>query len=282
MGDLARDTAVTRVGPGVYEATMSRDWEIWGPQGGYVASIAARAAGQHCGLPRPASLVGHFLGVASFDEPVALHTTTLRAARAAHSVRVSMTQGDRPIFEAMVWATTGDGPTMEHHDSSPPLVPSWRDLPTIDEHVAAMDDPPPRPPFPFWSNFEQRPPAFSAQWNERAPRTHPPEWSNWLRFQPSAAFTDPWIDACRSLILVDVGSWPAAQAHHNTAEVYAPSIDLACELHRIDPTAEWLLVHAHSPSATDGLVASHQRVWSADGRLLASGVSQLLVRAARR
>lgn len=280
MGDLDHDTRVARVDDAVYEATLSRDWEIWGPQGGYVASVALRAAGAHCGLPRPASIVGHFLGVASFDAPVVLHTTTLRAARAAHSVRVSMTQGDRPIFDAMVWATTGDGPTLEHHDAPPPAVPRWDELPTIEERLAAVGEAF-ESRFAFWDNFEQRPPWFTPGWMDREPGAVAPEWTQWLRFTPTATYADPWVDACRALILVDVGSWPAAHAYHNTAAVYAPSIDLACELHRIDRTAEWLLLHAHSPSATDGLVAGHQRVWSAGGRLLASGVSQLLVRPVR-
>ena len=45
MGDLAADTAVTEVGEGRYTARLSRDWEIWGPMGGYVAATALRAAG---------------------------------------------------------------------------------------------------------------------------------------------------------------------------------------------------------------------------------------------
>jgi hypothetical protein len=35
VGDLAHDTAVEG-GNGKYRAQISRDWEIWGPNGGYV------------------------------------------------------------------------------------------------------------------------------------------------------------------------------------------------------------------------------------------------------
>src|SRR5262249_38784813 len=52
---------------GPYRPRLSRDWEIWGPNGGYVAAIALRAAGVATALRRPASLAGHFLGVADFD-----------------------------------------------------------------------------------------------------------------------------------------------------------------------------------------------------------------------
>ena len=41
MGDLAIDTAVEG-SDGRYRARLSRDWEIWGPNGGYLAAIALR------------------------------------------------------------------------------------------------------------------------------------------------------------------------------------------------------------------------------------------------
>jgi hypothetical protein len=53
MGDLERDTRLAG-GEGRYTATLSRDWEIWGPNGGYLASLALRAAGaQLFCVPRP-------------------------------------------------------------------------------------------------------------------------------------------------------------------------------------------------------------------------------------
>src|ERR1700690_1666192 len=112
MGDLGIDTAVAG-GDGRYTARMSRDWEIWGPNGGYVASIALRAAGAFSRFDRPATLVGHFLGVAEFDAPVDLEVTTLREAKRAQSMRVSMTQSGNPIFDAMIWSV-GDVAGLEH------------------------------------------------------------------------------------------------------------------------------------------------------------------------
>ena len=55
MGDLATDTAVTMVSPGRYRADLAPDWEIWGPNGGYLASVAMRAAGGSTLLCRPAT-----------------------------------------------------------------------------------------------------------------------------------------------------------------------------------------------------------------------------------
>ncbi len=279
MGDLDIDTSVKAASDGTYTATLSRDWEIWGPQGGYVASFALRAAGAHSGLPRPASLVGHFLGVAGFDDPIDISCTTLRAAKTAQSVRVSITQADRPIFEALVWGTAADLLGLEHQEVAAPAAPHWSTLPTVQERLEAQGEQWDAY-FPFWNNFEQRPPTWHPKWLDRAPYSEPAEWSQWLRYVPTSTFADPWLDACRLLILVDVGSWPAVQSHHNVADLIAPSIDLACEFHRIDPATEWLYAQGTSPSAHGGLIGTHQSVYADDGRLLASGVSQLLCRPA--
>ena len=42
MGDLAVDTAIEPLGDDRYQATLSREWAVWGPNGGYLASIALR------------------------------------------------------------------------------------------------------------------------------------------------------------------------------------------------------------------------------------------------
>ena len=134
MGDLALDTAVEG-GDGRYTATMSRDWEIWGPNGGYVASCALRAAGVHSRFDRPASIVGHYLGVADFDT-VDIEVTTLRAAKRAESLRVSMTQGGQPIFEALVWAV-GDVTGLEHDMTSLPDTRDPETVPSVAERLAS-------------------------------------------------------------------------------------------------------------------------------------------------
>lgn len=65
MGDLAADTELTASGEGAFTRLRHRDWEIWGPNGGYLATLALRAAGLHCGRARPANITVHFLGVAT-------------------------------------------------------------------------------------------------------------------------------------------------------------------------------------------------------------------------
>ena len=86
MGDLAVDTEVEG-SDGRYRAQLSRDWEIWGPNGGYLAVIALRAADAHTSLRRPATLSCHYLGVADFDA-VDLEVRTIRGSRRTASIAV--------------------------------------------------------------------------------------------------------------------------------------------------------------------------------------------------
>ncbi len=95
MGDFAHDTAVAQCN-GRYEATLSEDWKIWGPNGGYVAAIALRAAGAATPLTRPASFACQFLGVAQFG-PVDVTVQTLRESRRTAALRVSVTQEEESV-----------------------------------------------------------------------------------------------------------------------------------------------------------------------------------------
>ena len=287
MGDLAADTAVRRVdadadadadaddgvasGAGRFIATLSPDWEIWGPMGGYVAAVALRAAGAASPFRRPATFACHYLSVARF-EPVDITVTVQRAARTALSQRVVVTQDDRPVLTAEVWSI-GDVDGLAHHVVNPPDVAGPDGLPSMDDL-----DPDRWPPFPFWRNLDARPVAPRGEWPPREPR--PPHWQTWLRFRPVATFEDPWVDAARSVVVLDVVGWPSAYQHHawRDAPYTAPSLDLSVAFHEPAPDAAWLLADGHSPVAGDGLVGWHGRLWSPARRLVASAGGQALFR----
>jgi acyl-CoA thioesterase-2 len=278
MGDLAADTAVTAAPDrdGGYTCTLSRDWEIWGPNGGYLASVALRAAGVHTQFERPASIVGHYLGVASFDAPIDITTTTLREAKRAESIRVAIEQAGRPIFEALVWSVGAvDG--LEHDAIAMPEAAEPTSLLSVKERLAARGE---ASWFPFWDNFDERPLTWVDNWDEREPAE--PRFVSWYRYVPADTFADPWVDACRSLIICDTLPWPAAHRHHVGDHGYmAPSIDIAVTFHRVCSDEPWLLAEASSPTAHGGLLAGHVNVWARGGGLVATGVSTLLCRPMR-
>ena len=278
MGDLQADTSVRRVGDGRFTGQLSPDWEIWGPMGGYLASVALRAAGETSPFQRPASFFCQYLGVASFDT-VDIAVTTLREARTAAAHRVEVAQDGSPVLEATVWSV-GDVEGLAHDATEAPPVPPPESVPALverltDEELAAG------PPFAFWNNVEQKPVRFIRPWPPA--EALEPVWQCWCRFTPTPTFDDPWVDACRSVVLVDVQSWPAAHGPHAHTEppFYAPSLDLYVAFHDPRPGAEWLLADGFGPVARDGLMGWNGRLWTPDGALVASGGGQLLCRRVR-
>jgi acyl-CoA thioesterase-2 len=271
VGDIALQTATERVDEGRHRAMVHGDWEIWGPCGGYVAAIALRAAGAESPLVRPASFYCHYLSVAEFAH-VDLVVTPLRSGRTVLAQRVEMTQGGRPVLDAMVWSV-GDIAGLEHEDTAAPDVPGPDELST-----PADLWPEDRPGYAFWDNFDQKVITWSETWPPKEPL--PPTWRTWVRCRPTPVFADPWIDAARSLIVLDVGSWPAGSRPHMYLEppFIAPSLDLYASFQYPGSSSEWMLLDAHSPVAHAGLLSWTGRVWSDDRRLLASGGGQAVFR----
>jgi acyl-CoA thioesterase II len=271
-GDFEADTAVSG-GDGRYGATLSRSWELWGPAGGYVSAIALRAAGAHSRFDRPASYSCSYLGVADFA-PIEIHATTLRAAKRSDVVRVRLSQSGRAFLEATVWTIDAGMHGLEHDHAPMPDVAgpdglrAWMDVVPPSENRFAT----------FWSNIEERViDQWFGDWRER-PATAPVRES-WCRFRPKATFADPYLDAARSLMLIDTLGWPAAvAAHGGRPEYIAPTIELSARFHRLAPKSEWLLEITESAVATDGLLGSTARVWSQDGALVASGGQTMLFR----
>jgi acyl-CoA thioesterase II len=269
VADLAADTMVTG-GPERYEASVSPDWEIWGPNGGYLAAIAMRAAVAESRLSRVASLTCHYLGVAQFG-PVALEATVLRAAKRAESLRVSMSQDGRPVLDALVW-TIETGAGLEHDHAPAPDVPRPEDLRPVDELAGPSR-------FSFFRNLEERPTAWSS-WEDREPGE--PRIVTWFRFRPTACYPeDPEVDLCRPLIATDVLEWPAATlAHRGHLPWTAPTLELSVRFHR-SAASEWLLCRTSAPVATEGLLAGTAEVWDDGGRLVATASQQMLFRPRR-
>jgi acyl-CoA thioesterase len=282
MGDIEVQTAAEPVPgeAGRYTATVHGDWEIWGPCGGYVAAIALRAAGAESPFARPASFFCHYLSVAAFG-PVDLVVTALRSGRTVLAQRVEMSQDGKPVLQAMVWSVGAvEGPA--HEDASAPEVPGPERLPAratpADEVGEGDEDATGRRMFPFWENFDQRPIEWSDTWPPPGPL--PPTWRTWVRSTPRATFDDLWVDAARSLIVLDVGSWPAGSRPHAYLDppYIAPSLDLYASFQYPGCNSEWLLLDAHSPVAQGGLLSWTGRVWSERRRLIASGGGQAVFR----
>lgn len=111
-----------------------------------------------------------------------------------------------------------------------------------------------------------------------------PVWKTWVRYREEPVTDDPWLEAARLLLLIDLGGWPAAHRAYPpdvADEWYAPSLDVSCQFVDL-ATTDWLAVEHRSPAGGDGLLHANGSVWSRDGRMLATGITQLLATPTRR
>lgn len=273
MGALQADTALRRDGTRLV-ADLSRDWEIWGPNGGYVSAIALRAAGASAPEDhRPATMTVQYVGVGAFGEAEAV-VEPVKQGRSAWLLNVSLRQEGRAFLQAQVWTTNRtDGPQVL--EAEPPAIPAPGALKTFAEHVAAHYGADAPPPPKFWTNFEMKPTAWRPF---DGPREVGPaklaEWYRFLGYEPG----DVWLDHARAVILLDTLIWPTH--HRGRAEppdYIAPSLDLTVWFHQPAAASEWLMVDGVADVARAGLIHGHSRIWTEDGRPVATGGSNLLV-----
>lgn len=270
MGDFVEDTAVKKVEDGSYQAELSREWMTWGPAGGYVAAIALRAAGLATNFERPVSFVCQFLSVARF-EAVDIHVETLRGGRRTESLHVSMTQDGKPVLDANVWAAdVNEG--MEHDFTTAPDVPGFEELKDLRELAPQYAS------GGMYQNLDQRPIGWQAE-GEREPRD--PVTSGWCRFRPTPSAKERFVDAARTVILLDAYSWPAtwpAYPSDNPSPWIAPNLDLHIRFHHDSRPHDWLLYETRAELASEGLIGTKGTLWCPEGRLIGESSSQLFCR----
>jgi acyl-CoA thioesterase len=276
MGDLEVDTRLTG-GDGRWTAELDESWAIWGPCGGYVAAVLLRAVGAHSSFPRPATLSVNFLGVARFA-PVELVAETLQAGKRSQCIRVSMTQDGRPISHAVAWTVAApDGREGLEYDWT-----EWPGLPGPDGLDNFEDLRPGEAPFfPFWQNMESRPTNWLSPEEWDLVRPQAPVLQNWYRLRPTPTFDDPFLEAARVAMVLDLMGWPAvvrALQPGQDETWMAPNLDVNVTFHRPPGDSEFLLLDAAAPLAEGGTIGAVGRVWSEDHRLLASSIYQMLAR----
>lgn len=252
--------------PSGLRAQLSPKFEIWGPNGGYLAAIALRAAAT--AVPaghRPASLSCQFLATGKMTESD-VQVVPVKKGRSAWCVSVDMKQGERSLMQARVWSTDRvDGPKTNR--APMPRVPAPTTLRTYGQHHEG------KPGHPYWQNFDVRPVALP--WPGEVETE--PTLQVWFRYPDFAGTDDPFADHGRSVIPIDTMLWPTHwRSRVGWTDYLAPSLDLSVWFHDTPGSAEWLLVETHSDTAGGGLIFGRARVWAEDGRLVATGASHML------
>jgi acyl-CoA thioesterase-2 len=186
-----------------------------------------------------------------------------RGGRRSEALRATLSQGGAPLLAASAWFVAEAFEGFEHRLGEMPKVPppeALRPYSELTEDYASW--------FPIWQHLEGRP----VRW-EFAPG--PPVWHTWMRLLAGAP-TDPVVDTARTLLWADLLPWNAAQAPHDWPRRFiAPNLDLTLQFHAQLPGEDWMLCDAESQIAREGLVGTGGRLWTRDGRLVASATAQL-------
>jgi acyl-CoA thioesterase len=270
MGDFDLDTRVERVDgdPGRYRGVLSPDWAVWGPMGGYVAALALRAIAGASPLRRFATFACQFLAVGRF-EPVEIEVHPLASGKRAHAHRAVVLQAGKPLLAASAWTVADELAGFEHVAAERPAVSGpdgVRGFQDLAENYADW--------YPFWRNVEGRPLVWGTE-----PLAHPPQWHAWVRVLTALPKDDLVLDAARSVLWLDLMMWNAACMPHVWPRRFiAPNLDLTVQFHGAASESEWLLCDSRAPIAREGLIGCQGAVWTPDGRLVASGSSQLFCR----
>lgn len=257
MRELYKDSLPASTKGGGFTIDLRPEWDVWGPNGGYVSAILlnAVAARSSCRLPVPASLYVQYLAVAEYAQ-AQIDVVCMKQGRTAEAHQATLTQGGKIIAQAMIWTTVARN-GLSYTLVKPPM---WFVPPEAGG---------PRPvtgTMRFWDNLDIR----GVHVGDGA-------YSHWYRFHDQRLPSSAFEDALRSVVLTDTMPWPAAHFMLNGNPGYvAPSLDLYVRFHRSAEASEWLFCDARTETADSGLVAGRADIWDQNGALIASGACQSL------
>jgi len=264
---FTRDTAVERVGPGRYRATLRDEWNTAVlPQGGVVAAVGLRAMEAELGVAtqrlRSATTV---FAAQVRSGPVEIDVTLLRRGRSMSQVSATVrSAGETAGATAM--AVFGDRrPGFEFVDVAPPVVPppeacpSWR------------DPPPPgferRMRFPYWDHVHGRAAMGHAPWDTWTPTTS--ERAAWYRFDDPPVVDGGRLDPLAVVTLCDTMPGAISERMGPGAPFWLPpSADLTVHLFA-DAGPGWLLAHNRARAAGDGYASVEMSLWDPERGLVA-------------
>jgi acyl-CoA thioesterase-2 len=248
--------------------------------GGQVASQALVAAARTVEPDRAVhSLHAYFLRPGDISVPIVYDAECTRDGRAFSTRRVVARQHGRPIFYMSAsFQVPEDG--LEHQDEMPHTPPP-DECPELGDVLAQLSGRPRSDWDREWAALDVRY-AGTPRRSRDEPRE--PVTRVWLRAADSLA-DDPVLHAAVLTYASDLTLLSAAVVPHDTyigdPRLQPASLDHAMWFHRPFRVDEWLLYDQVSPSASGGRGFATGRLFSADGRLVASAVQEGLLRLRR-
>ncbi|MDI6104541.1 acyl-CoA thioesterase II [Actinoplanes sp. NEAU-A12] len=247
--------------------------------GGQVAGQALVAAGRTVDPSRHVhSLHGYFVRPGDPTEPITFHVELIRDGR-SFSVRRSTAKqhGKTIFFMSASFQVPEEG--LDHHTPPPTGVPAPEDVPTMLHWVEKYPD--------RAAMFKASPRSVDVRyvgvpgWVPPGDRGIEPQQRVWMRLDGKLP-DDPLIHACALTYASDMSLLDAVLSTHG--EVWGPggvigaSLDHALWFHRPFRADEWFLYDSTSPSASGSRGLASGRMFTRDGRHIASAVQEGLLR----
>lgn len=279
LGDLARDTAVTKlaVAPGWYTAELSDAWDFRTPSGGALMTVAMRAMQQELADPglRPLSANTHFCSPVPAG-PLEVRVEVLRHGGAAAQVRAQLSSTTMPgpgLEVSATFARDRDG--IDVTDLEPPAVQPPDQCASFDDAPLLIARERPR----FFANLESRLAAGHPWWTEGW-TAGPARIARWFRYKVPQRLADGRFDPLAIPPIADTMPPALIQKLGPDHEpFFAPSLDLTIHFLE-DTTAEWILTAVHVPRARAGYATADAQIWDDRGRLIATATQMMLLRRA--
>lgn len=245
--------------------------------GGQVLAQSLVAAGRTIPEGRAAhSLHAYFLRPGDLDTPIVLAVDRLRDGRSFSARRVQALQDDVPIL-SMIASFATDGPGPEHADEAPAATPPG-ELPSLADAWGHVDNPIAR----YWAYEQPLDLRFVTPSVFVQPQDPPgPLLQAWWR-TAAALPDDPLIHAAAAVYASDYAILEPVLRRHGkswlASGLQMASIDHAMWFHRPMRADDWVLTDATSPSAASSRGLCTGRMFSSDGRLVASIAQEGLFR----
>ncbi len=250
------DTAVTRIGDGLYEARIDPGWWIVnGPNGGYVAAILVRAAADALGDPEraPVTATVHYTSPPR-EGSVRIEVAIERVGRSVASTTARMTQDDRLLALCTVAFSKPRTSSLEFADLVAPDVPPPDGCNRLPPSGQAM--------IPLNDRYESRW-AFGDMPFSGAPHS---ESGGWIRTEDARG-----VDHLLAVALADAGIPPVFSRLREPGTLAVPTVELTVYLRGglPRPAGEFVLGAFRTRTAAHGYLEEDGELWSEDGVLLA-------------
>jgi len=223
------------------------------------------------------SMHGYFLRPGQVDKPITFSVDRIHDGRSFSTRRTQAYQDGLPILSAIM-SFQDDDTGLEHQVNIPADLPQPEDLPSVEESLGNIDHAVAR----FWATerpFDMRhipsPVYLTVEGSHVA---HQAVWLKCIGMLPD----DPNLHRAALAYASDYSILEPILRRHGiawaTPGLKAASLDHAMWWHRYGRVDEWMLYVQESPNAIGGRGLSLGRIYSRDGRLLASVAQEGMVR----